>query len=160
MITTLTLEECDKLWIYQANRPLTPADLDVLHKRLAAFVDGWSSHGKKLQGAYEIRHNRFILIGVNEAQASASGCSIDSSVSIIKELERELTISLLDKTKIAFDINGAIETVPFSKLKENVQAGKIHSKSLLFDNSINTGSALKNNWKIPASHSWMSRYFQ
>lgn len=158
MTDMLTLEECHKIWIYQASRPLTYGEVELIISRLDAFVKEWASHGNKLSATFEVRYNRFILIGVNENQSDASGCSIDSSVKVIRDLERELGISLLDKTKIAFDINGEIITVPFSKLKENVQAGKINSTNVLFDNSITQGSDLRG-WKIAAGKSWMGRYF-
>ncbi|WP_083326223.1 hypothetical protein [Hymenobacter coccineus] len=91
-----------RVWIYQANRPLTEVELAAVGPHLAQFATAWTSHGAALCAAAEFRHSQFLVIGLDEAVAGASGCSIDASVRFVHELENALSISLLDKAYLAF----------------------------------------------------------
>src|SRR5690606_32974224 len=91
-----------KVWIYQSNRLFSNTDLDYLHTVLNTFVQNWSAHNHNLKAGYEIRHQRFIVLIVDETQTGASGCSIDKSVHLMKQIEEHLSIDLFDRFQIAW----------------------------------------------------------
>ena len=48
-----------RVWIYQASRPLTEAEMTAVEPDLAHFAEDWTSHGRTLHAAAEFRHRQF-----------------------------------------------------------------------------------------------------
>ena len=96
------LPEDSRIWIYQSNRKLTDVEVDFISKEMKAFLTQWTAHGADLEAGFEIKYHRFIVIGLNQANASASGCSIDTSVRFIQHLEKAIGVDLLDKMNVTF----------------------------------------------------------
>ncbi len=154
-----TLPATSKLWVYQSNKELTVQDQTQARELLDYFMQEWNSHGTKLIGTYNIFYNRFIVISVDESIAYASGCSIDKSVQLIKQIEGKLGIQLLNRSEVAFKISGEIVIFPLTKIKEQVALGNITPKTITFNNSITTVKEFTENWEIEAGNSWLARYF-
>ena len=148
-----------RVWIYQANRPLTDAELAAVGPRLAQFATAWTSHGAALRAAVEFRHRQFLVVGLDEAVAGASGCSIDASVRFVQELEHALSISLLDKAHLAFGGPNGLELLERRALKPAVAAGTLGPDTLYFDNTVATKAELEARWPAPAGRTWLARYF-
>lgn len=153
-----SLGQSSRVWVYQAERQLNAKEIEQINKKLSNFISEWNSHGRKLSAGYEVRHNQFVILAVDESQAGASGCSIDSSVKVITTLESQLKISLLDKSKVAYKLGDEIKTAHFSGLKELVQKGEINEETIIFNNHITYLEELKSNWTVKASKCWVSRY--
>jgi hypothetical protein len=148
-----------RLWIYQANRPLTDAEQAEIKPLLERFATEWSSHGTGLQASARLLHNQFLVLANNESATAASGCSIDKSVSFVRELEERFGVSFFDRTRLAFLQGDEVKLVGMSELKEKVASGEINAHTLYFDTLINNYGDLKEAWPRPASSSWLSRYF-
>jgi hypothetical protein len=71
-----------RVWIYQANRQLTGPEIVATLPSLARFAEEWTSHGRSLHASAQFLHQQFLIIGLDEGIAGASGCSIDASVRI------------------------------------------------------------------------------
>lgn len=100
-------------------------------------------------------------MAVNEQLTKATGCSIDKSVELMKNIEEEFKISLFDRTKIAyFDEHKKIAITSLSKVKELVSEQKITSDTIIFDNLIQIKEQLDSQWQAKASKTWLKRYFQ
>ncbi|GAB3825612.1 hypothetical protein [Pontibacter rugosus] len=148
-----------RLWVYQASRPFTEAEQTEIKPLMERFATDWSSHGKGLQASAELLHNRFLVLANNEEATAASGCSIDKSVSFVKELEQKFGVSFFDRTQLAFLKDEQVQLVSMQELKSKVAAGEIDQNSLYFDTLINNYGELQNAWPKPAGSSWLSRYF-
>ena len=72
-----------------------------------------------LEAGLEIKYNRFIVIGLNQENASASGCSIDASVHFIQSLEKEMDVDLLDKMNVTFYSGKYIAYKTFGRIQKN-----------------------------------------
>ena len=96
------LPDDSRLWIYQSNRKLSNEELAIIEPKIIEFLKQWTAHGKELDAGYEIKYNRFIVLGLNQENASASGCSIDASVNFIQSLEKEFGINLMDKLNVTY----------------------------------------------------------
>lgn len=150
-----------RLWIYQSNRELTDSEVLTITNILTDFIENWQAHGNSLISSFEIRHNHFLILAVNEELTKATGCSIDKSVEIMKTIEEKFKISLFDRTKVAyFDEENKITTTSLSKLKELVHEQKITSDTIIFDNLIQIKEQLDSQWQNKASNTWLKRYFQ
>lgn len=151
-----SLPETARLWIYQTNRKITVDETNQLTQALDNFITEWSAHGKKLQAGFEILYNHFVIIGVDENSMKASGCSIDASVHFLKKLEQQLEIDFFRRDQLAIKSNDVINLLDIKALQR--KEASINSGTLIFNNLISTKSDLNDNWIIPASKSWVSKY--
>ena len=107
-----------RIWIYQANRSFTDAEIDELQASVAEFLKEWTAHGSHLHAGFEIRYKRFIVIGLDQTNASASGCSIDASVRFIQSLEKKYNVELLDRMNVSFKQGEYIAYKPLKDFKK------------------------------------------
>lgn len=149
-----------RLWIYQANRPLTENELSFVKQYTEGFLSQWQAHGHDLKAAYRVEHHQFLIISVDENFSQASGCSIDSSVHLIKALENELQISLMTTSQVAFLMQDEIKLLPFHALKQNVEEKVIGPETKIFDNTVKNLAEFRQKWVVPSSQTWVGRYFK
>ncbi|RUA35608.1 MAG: ABC transporter ATPase [Bacteroidetes bacterium] len=154
------LDKSSKVWVYQADRAFSDEEKKFILENGIAFVKSWTAHNKDLNASIEIKYNQFIVLAVDETQAAATGCSIDKSVHFIKALENELKINLLDKSQIAFLKDEKVELQPLSSIKSKVEADEISPELLTFNNMVTNKGDFDSKWIIPASESWMGRFFK
>ena len=148
-----------RVWIYQANRLLSAPEIMSVLPSLAHFAEEWTSHGRSLLASAEFLHQHFLVIGLDEDVASASGCSIDASVRFVAQLEQRLGVELLDKSRLAFLQQGQVMLLKRGDLKPAVAAGTLGPDTFYFDNTVATKAELDANWPRPAGQTWLARYF-
>jgi hypothetical protein len=153
-----TLPPASRIWIFQANRPFSSNELVRVEETLRLFTNEWAAHGSPLKTSFAVKYDQFIILAADETHESPSGCSIDSSVRILKSLERELGIQLFDRNLIAFKSSGVIELTPINELKQKFQDGTLKEETLTFNNVVTTKSALDREWLVPAGSTWLKRY--
>lgn len=148
-----------RVWIYQSDRKLKEQEINLAQEQALQFVEQWAAHGAPVQGSYKILHNQFLVLAVNEDITQPSGCSIDSSVKFIKNLEQAIGVNFFDRTKVAFLKEGDVFQVSLNHIKTNIEEGIINSQTQTFNNLVQSKEELENNWVIPAGSSWIKRYF-
>jgi hypothetical protein len=151
------LPSSSRVWVFQTNRGFGEDELNEIKPKINDFLERWTAHGQSLQAGYEIRYNRFIVLGLDESQASASGCSIDASVHFIQSLEKEYSVDLLDKMNVSFK-NG--EFVAYKQLidfKKMVKQKAVSPTTIVFNNLVNTKLEYEEFWEVPMIESWHSR---
>ena len=153
------MPEHSRVWIYQADREFTGAELPLLEKKINRFIESWTSHSKLVNASYEIRYNRFIILLLDESQVTAGGCSIDSSVHFIKSLESEFQNTLTDRMKFTFRRGEHVENISRNEFEKLVGEGIIDDHTIVFNNLVSTKQQLDSNWEIPFSKSWHKNFF-
>jgi hypothetical protein len=148
-----------RLWVYQSDRAFTKDEKIQLEILLGRFLDQWAAHGSALKSNFSIAFDQFIVIAVDESYHGASGCSIDASVNVIRSIEQQFGLSLLDRTKVAVLADGQITIYPFNAIKAKVSEGAIKPDMIVFNNTVQSLGEWKSNWKQVASESWMKRFF-
>jgi hypothetical protein len=93
----------------------------------------------------------------DERATGVSGCSTDSSVRLIKEIEKLFGVIMFDRMALAFIRNGKVEIFPVPQLKYAVEQGFITADTLFFNNVVLTKEELENKWIIPAKDSWLAK---
>jgi hypothetical protein len=126
---------------------------------MARFADEWTSHGRALLASAEFLHRQFLVIGLDEGVAGASGCSIDASVRFVQALEKHLGIELLEKSQLAFMRQGEVRLLDRRRVREAIAAGEVQADTLFFDNTIGVKAQLETGWPAPAAGTWLGRYF-
>lgn len=154
------LPDHSRIWIYQAPRPLTVEEREVISANMENFTAGWKTHQKDLYAGYALLHRRFIVLAVDESLEPASGCSIDDSVSIIRRLQDELGLDLMDRLQITFrSENDLVVSAGLNDFKQMIRDGEIDENTIVFNNLVANLGEFRRNWEIKASDSWHSKYF-
>ncbi len=152
------LPETSKVWIYQSNRSFNEKELGEIKTRLIEFLGKWSTHGKDLEASFELKYKRFIVIALNQEINSASGCSIDDSVGFIQQLEKDYNVDLLDKMNVSYKQGEFIAYKPLTDFKKMAKEKAVSKNTIVFNNLVNNIAEYKENWEVPASDSWHSRF--
>lgn len=153
------MPESARIWVYQSNRKFTPEEIAYASARLTAFCEQWNTHGALMPSSFELLHDQFIVLAVDESKLGASGCSIDSSVRTLREIEQKLNISLLDQGKVSFISDGQVITSKLQEVKDYIKAGNLQEDTRIFNPLINRKEDLSEKWIIPAKDSWLKKYF-
>ena len=153
-----SLTDQARLWVYQSSRELKEDELTSLKSALQSFVGQWAAHGKDLKASFEIFHNRFIVLAVDEESQNATGCSIDSSVAFIRSLGQQLNVDLFDRTVIAYSLDDKIEIESLNLFKNKVKSGEISERAKVFNNAITVKADLSTKWLLPIADSWAGRF--
>ncbi len=146
-----------RVWIYQANRVFTLSEVLEVEKMLESFIDEWHAHGAPVKGFGTVMFGQFIVLMVDETATNVSGCSIESSVNLIKEIEKKFNITLLDRQLLAFVVKDNIQLLPLSQIKYAAENGFVTKDTLYFNNTVSSKQELEDSWIIPVSDSWLSR---
>jgi len=152
------LSDSSRLWIYQAGRIFTSGEEAVIGKELEFFCEQGVAHGHPLKTSFKVAHHQFLILAADESYHLPSGCSIDSSVHVIKSLQAETGIDFFDRTQIAFKLNEEVKLIPITKLKEEFTNGTLTPETLSFNNLVTTKLEWQNNWMVPVKNSWLARY--
>ncbi len=153
-----TLPEESRVWIYQASRSFTPEELEAIQKELDVFITNWTAHGSDLQAGYLLKYKRFIIIGLNQNLNAATGCSIDASVHFIQQLEQTYKVDLMDKMNVSYKQGEFIAYKPLIDFKKMAKQKAVSKNTIVFNNLVTNVLEFKNNWEVPASESWHSRF--
>ncbi|WP_340202344.1 ABC transporter ATPase [Ascidiimonas sp. W6] len=153
-----TLPENSRIWIYQANRGLSQAEVEEIKEQTNLFLTSWTAHGASLKAGFEIRYNRFIVIALDQESHSASGCSIDASVHFIQELEKKYNIDLLDKMNVSFKQGEYVAYKPLKDFKKMVKDKAVNQNTVVFNNLVTTKGEYMEHWEVPAKESWHARF--
>lgn len=140
-----------RVWIYQSNREFTSSETELIKKKSEEFVAQWTSHDQLMKACIEIFHNLFVIVCVDEKTAPASGCGIDKSVKFIQQLEKDFSVSLLDRMNVAYRKDGKIYSSPISEIKT---LGGI----TVFNNLVQTKEELEKNWEVQIENSWHKQF--
>ncbi len=148
-----------KVWIYQCNRVFILNEAFEIEDLLKEFTAQWKSHGTPVKGEAHLLFGQFIVLLADETATGVSGCSTDSSVRLIKEVEKKYAVNMFDRTTLAFVVKEKIQLIPLSQLQYAIENGFIDVATLYFNNLVQTKEELENKWIIPVKNSWLQSKF-
>ena len=93
-----------RVWVYQSSRLFTLAEALTIEELVNDFTAKWVSHGVPVKGGGYLFFGQFIIIMADERATGVSGCSTDSSVRLIKDIEQRFGVNMFDRTTLAFII--------------------------------------------------------
>ena len=149
-----------RLWVYQANRPLTADDAATIDAAIRPALDTWAAHGHPLLASAKVVEGRFLLLAVDEGAGLPSGCSIDSSVHTVQAIGQSLQVDFLDRAVAYRAADGLVQTLPLGDIKVAVAEGLITPKTLIFNTLVKTNAEFQTSWQLPAAGTWLKRYFK
>jgi len=145
-----------RVWIYQSDRIFFMQEALDMEPMLQNFVAQWKSHGTPVKGFANLFFGRFIVLMADENATGVSGCSTDSSVRLVKEIEKKYNVNLFDRQMLTFYIKEKVELLPLLQLKYAIENKFITEDTLYFDNTVLTKEALENNWITPVKNTWLA----
>lgn len=148
-----------RVWVYQSDRKFTSAEENQIIDKLAAFTNQWKAHGNELLAKAEIRYGYFIILTVDETQANVTGCSIDSSVRLIKEIEQEFGVDLFNRFNMAYKVGDEVIVNNKEDFETLINIKQITPETIVFNNMVQTLAELENKWEVPFKNSWHSTVF-
>jgi hypothetical protein len=146
-----------RVWIYQSNRLFSIPEALQIEPLLKDFVENWHTHGTPNKSWANLLFGQFIIIMADETEMDVSGCSTDSSVRLIKQMEQQFKVNLFDRQLLAFIAKDKVQLLPLSQLNYAFENGFINADTLYFNNTIATKQELLNNWIIPVKQSWLAK---
>lgn len=147
-----------KIWIYQSDRSFMLEEQEVMSIKLSNFIDTWQRHGEDLKASYKIAYNQFIILLVDESFNAISGCSIDASVNLMKQIEKEFNIDLTNKLNISFKVGEHINIVKLPDFQKFAKDQKVTSDTIVFNNMVATKAEFEQIWEVKAKNSWHNRF--
>ena len=154
-----TLPDDSRLWCFGASRAPDASRTELLLDSMRAFVSEWTAHRRDLQAGFDWLHGRFLLIGVDESGAGASGCSIDALTGYLRRLGAALDLDLLDSMPVWFrDPVGDIRMVSRADFRDLAAQKEVSADTPVFDLTLTRlGDARAGGLETAAGSAWQRR---
>jgi hypothetical protein len=147
---------CSKVWIYQSSRLFTISEALQIEQILEDYVTSWQSHGAPVKGYANLLFGQFIVLMADETTTAIGGCSMDTSIHMIKEIEQLFKVNMFDRQTLAFVVKDKIQLLPLSQINYGMENGFLNAYSLYFNNLVATKDELLNKWMVPIKESWLA----
>lgn len=145
-----------RVWIYQSSRAFIEKEEKEINEQLEQFYTQWQSHGDVVKGWAKLLFKQFIVVMADETDTTVSGCSTDSSVRIVKSIEKQYSVNMFDRMMLTFLVKGKAEMLPMGQVQYAIDKGYINRDTLMFNNVAGTKKELMENWLVPVSTSWLA----
>jgi hypothetical protein len=153
------LPDSSRVWVYQSNRVFSESELFDLKKYLDNFNLSWEAHGKKLNSAIELYYHQFIVLFVDESFQEATGCSIDKSVALMKDIEAKFSVEMLDRMNLAYRQEQSIKNIKIGDFQLKARSGEFDTNLVVFNNLVKNKGEFLANWETTAKESWHINLF-
>ena len=145
-----------RVWIYQSSRIFTINEALEIEEMLKEFTLQWKSHGMPVKGTAHLFFGQFIVLIADETATGVSGCSTDSSVRLIKDIEQGFGVNMFDRMTLAFVVKDEVQLLPLSQLQYALDNQFISGDTLYFNNLVQTKEELESKWIVPVKDSWLA----
>ena len=155
-----SFDPASRVWVYQASRLFTLSEALEIESLLNNFSTQWKSHGTPVKGAGYLFFGQFVILMADETASGVSGCSTDSSVRLIKDIEQRFGVNMFDRTTLAFMVKDKSDSyrtqmLPLSQLQYAFDNQFITADTLYFNNLVQTKKELEEDWLQPIKNSWL-----
>lgn len=147
-----------KVWIYQSSKHFDKDEIDYLNVKLDDFTSEWESHGSLLKATFEIVHDLFVVIFVDEDGDRMCGTAQDNSIKLMKTLGEELEVDFLNRMIQSYKVGEKAEVVKMQDFEQLIADKTIDENTIVFNNMITTKSDFDNNWEVPMKDSWHKQF--
>lgn len=154
------LDDSARVWVHVASRKMTLDEAHIVQAHLDEFVAGWQAHGAPLTAQASVVHGWMVLLAVDERPQPATGCSIDASVSALKQVESlhpsMVDLDLFDRMAVLHrsSAENPWKRTTLSTFWAQRKAGLVGDAEQVFDTTVCTLGALKTRGVVPMGTSW------
>ena len=145
------------IWVYQANRQIAFLEKDTILEQAKIFLESWSSHGRSLRAAASIRHDHFLLLGIEKDDFELTCCTTDKAIHFLQALKKTVGIDFLNRNIVILQEEYKYTATSVEEAKTKLQNSVFSNNLFTFDNTIKNKQDLENNWLIPVNKSWFAK---
>lgn len=142
------LSDDANIWVFG----ITPAVSDpaAMLSRVDAFLSEWAAHGAPVLSARDLREGRFLVIAADK-DAEKSGCSIDRMFALVRSLERDFGVTMLDPQNVFYrDASGAVCDAKRATFRDVAT----ESTPVFDTTAVTLGDLRSGTWERAARDSW------
>jgi hypothetical protein len=151
-----SLPDSSRIWIFGSDQPVTGAAAERLLGAVDGFLEEWRAHGEPLRCGRLWADHRFLVVGVDQSTANASGCSIDGLFRTLQALEGTIGARLVGGGRVYYrDQSGVAQSVPRTELEALVASGAVGPDTTVFDTSITDLGEWREKFERPARKTWV-----
>ena len=147
-----------RFWMFTSNRFLTQEEILSLNNELSLFIQKWTAHKQDLNASFSLIDDAILVVGVDESQTGASGCSIDSMTKEITRLAQQMNIDWLNRFSIIVKSSEGNSAINANELKQLFSEGKIDEHTLVSNSLLSSFGEVKTHLYLPVKDTWMNRY--
>ena len=148
-----------RVWIYQSSRPFSSTESVQIQKSIDEFISAWTAHGAAVKGIGLIAFNQFIILVADESHTQVSGCSTDSSVHFIQQVQQAWNTDFFNRRTLAFWMQDEVRLLDMGDLPSAMENQTIHAETLYFNNLVATLQDWINQWIQPVGESWIAKKY-
>tara|TARA_B100001093_G_scaffold453792_1_gene462693 strand:+ start:16154 stop:16627 length:474 start_codon:yes stop_codon:yes gene_type:complete len=126
-----------KAWVYVSSQKIDDNLLSSLNNRFKEFFTDWKSHGQLIDGEFKVIDDYIIVIGAGVKNGNMCGRAVDAQIRFIKELDEQLDLDLLNRNKIAFNVNEKLSWFDFKEIQSLIKEKKISHNTLWCNTFLN-----------------------
>lgn len=152
------LSDASDIWIYQCERILNKDESDYINSVLEKFKEEWQSHGRPVHNDAILVNDLFIVIVADTQSFRASGCSIDTSVEMVRNIGANLHVDFFNRLNLCIESGEGIQILNIAQLQKALSENVVNADTLIYDNTVRNLGDFKNSWLRPLGQSWARRY--
>jgi hypothetical protein len=144
-----------RCWVFAAGAPLDEVDTPRLLAAVDAFLLTWAAHGTPLTSARDFRDELFLVVGVDERAAGASGCSIDGLFRVLQGIEDGIGTSMVGGGMVYFrGPSGLVHGCTRAQFTEMAMDGDVTGDTMVFDTTVTTVGDFRARFESPTRDAW------
>jgi hypothetical protein len=145
-----SLPDDAQTWVFGISPALDEPKSALLLGAVDAFLADWAAHGHPIHAGRDLLEGSFLVIAVDR-EAETSGCSIDRMFGTLRDLERQLGVTILDSGRVFFRHgDGRPDALSRPQFRERAD---FHTR--VFDTTVSRlGAVRTGSWEKNASESW------
>ena len=144
-----SLSDDSRIWVFGVSPALDDAKRARMLEQVDLFLRDWAAHNVPVTSAREILHDSFLVVAVDK-QSETSGCSIDRMFGLLRQLERDLGVAILDPNRVFVRDRGAMTRDEFRSTA--------NFDTIVFDTlAERLGDVRGGRWERRAGESWHAR---
>ena len=120
-----------KVWIYASDKIISPSQLAVINQKAIPFIQNWTAHQNQLKAEFAVLYHCFLVFMVDEGVHEISGCGIDKLTHLIREIDAETDLNLLNRMGVQLLENNEVTCLTKSEFLDKLAAQNL-GPNLLF----------------------------
>lgn len=150
-----------RIWVFAASLELDEdgrARVEDLARKVMAV---WDKKQPLLGGCFEIRDDRFLVVGCDESADPLDGCSVDAMMSWVLRFEQESGLKLVDRMSVYWrGGDGRVRSASRPEFRKLLAAGEVDARTRVFDTTISRVEPLRQGrFEVPMEECWHAQLF-
>lgn len=143
-----------KVWIYASDSKINSKQIEEINSMVEPFIKNWTAHQNQLKAEFALLYNCFLVFMVDEGFNEISGCGIDKSVKLVKEIELKTNLNFFNRLKIQLLNNEEVTYCNKSDIISKIATCEINNDTKTFNNQVITKESFDKEWIIPVENAW------